>query len=54
VLGFFAPVARYLDVWLGHLGVALAIKAVGIGLLALGIAARLFARPLPARFREAV
>jgi len=45
VLGFFAPIAHYLDVWLGNLAVAFALAGVGLGLVVLGIAVRLLWRP---------
>src|SRR5438132_189485 len=40
VAGFYAPIAHYLDVWLGRLGTTFALAAVGIGLVALGVATR--------------
>jgi hypothetical protein len=40
VAGFFAPIAHYLDVWLGHLGVAFAVALFGLGLIAIGLAVR--------------
>jgi hypothetical protein len=42
VAGFYAPIAHYLDVWLGRLGTTFALAAVGIGLVALGVATRRF------------
>jgi hypothetical protein len=40
VAGFYAPIAHYVDVWLGNLGAALALAVVGIALVGIGIAAR--------------
>jgi hypothetical protein len=40
VAGLFAAAAHYLDSWFGTLGTAFALAAFGLGLVALGIAAR--------------
>ncbi len=42
VIGFYAPIAHYLNAWLGNLGTAFALVAAGLGLVALGVAARHF------------
>jgi hypothetical protein len=47
VAGFAAPIVHYLDVWLGGLGLALALTAFGLALLVIGIAARLYGDTLP-------
>jgi hypothetical protein len=47
VAGFYAPIAHYLSVWLGNLGAAFALLAVGIGLVGLGIGARRYGGSWP-------
>jgi len=42
VAGFYAPIAHYLDVWLGNLGTAFALALAGLLLVGLGLAARLY------------
>lgn len=54
VAGFYAPIAHYLNDWLGNLGTAFALAAVGVGLVALGIAARRFGGTWPALPRRSV
>jgi hypothetical protein len=47
VAGFFIPIAHYLDVWLGNLGTAFALIAVGLGLVAFGIGAHSYGGTWP-------
>jgi hypothetical protein len=47
VAGFYAPIAHYLDVWLGNLGLSFALAALGLVLVALGIAARVYGDAVP-------
>jgi hypothetical protein len=42
VIGFYAPIAHYLNAWLGNLGTAFALVGAGLALVALGVAARHF------------
>jgi hypothetical protein len=47
VAGFYAPIAHYLEVWFGNLGVAFALAALGLGLVMLGIGARVYEDRVP-------
>lgn len=47
VAGFYAPIAHYFDEWFGDLGVSFALAAFGLGLVALGIGARIYGDAIP-------
>lgn len=53
VAGFYAPIAHYVEVWFGNLGVAFALAALGIALVALGIGARIYGDAVPVFRRRA-
>jgi hypothetical protein len=53
VAGFYAPIAHYLNDWFGNLGTAFALAALGILLVAMGLAARRFGGTWPALPRRA-
>ena len=54
VAGVYAPIAHYLNAWLGTLGTAFALAAAGVGLVALGLAARRYGGTWPERPRRPV
>jgi hypothetical protein len=54
VAGFYAPIAHYLEVWLGNLGTAFALAAAGVGLVAIGLGASRYGGTLPRVRRSAV
>ena len=47
IAGFYAPIAHYFETWFGNLGVAFALTALGLGLVALGIGARIYGDAVP-------